>query len=90
MTRRGDEFGGRFVDAAFCFGPGEGCAGDGGVAVFEDVEDAVEEREHFEDLRGRFGAAGCRASAAELAARTRSKMAARASAVLRSLASAAV
>ena len=86
---RSDEFRGGLVDAAFRFGPGQRGAGDGGVAVFKDSEDAIEEIENLQDLRG-FSARRVPASAAEFAARTRSKMAARASAVFRSLASAAV
>jgi hypothetical protein len=87
--RAGEELGRDFVDAAFGFGPGERGAGDGGVAIFEDGEDPSKRARTLEDLGG-VSARRVPASAAELAARTRSKMAARASAVLRSLASAAV
>ena len=40
--RRGEERGVGFVEAAFGFCPGEGGAGEFGVAVFEHGEDAVE------------------------------------------------
>ena len=46
----GDELGGDLVHAALALGPGDGGAGDLGVAVFEHGEDAVEEREDGEDL----------------------------------------
>ncbi len=40
-----DERGVGLVEAAFGFGPGERGAGDGGVVIFEDGEDSVEEGE---------------------------------------------
>ncbi len=51
-----EEFGSGFVEAAFFFGPVEGGAGDGGVVVFEDGEDAVEELEDCQDLLDVIGA----------------------------------
>ena len=46
----GEELGGDLIHAVFALGPGDGGAGDLGVAVFEDGEDAVEEGEDGEDL----------------------------------------
>ena len=82
--------GGGLIETALFFSPGECSAGVVGVVIFEDGEDSVEEIQDAQDFGGVAGAEGSTWSAAELAARTRSKIAARASAVLRSLARAAV
>ena len=70
-------------------GPFQGAAGRLGVVVLDHVEDRVKAGQHGQN-RVAVGDKSCPWSMAVFAARTRSKMGARASAVFRSLDSAAM